>query len=70
MAFATVGDTINVVSRLQCLTRELDASVVASGALVAAIQHEGADVGLLEGLKPRGPQTLRGRDTPLELWGG
>jgi len=70
MAFATVGDTINVASRLQSLTRELDASVVASGALVAAIQREGADVGLLERLKPRGPHTLRGRDTPLELWGG
>jgi len=70
MAFATVGDTINVASRLQALTRELDASVVASGALVAAIQREGADVGLLEGLKPRGPHTLRGRDTPLDLWGG
>jgi adenylate cyclase len=68
MAFATVGDTTNVASRLQSLTRELGASIVASGALVAAVERERADVGLLEGLKPRGPHTLRGRDTPIELW--
>ena len=70
MAFATVGDTINVASRLQALTRELDASVVASSALVAAVEREAADLPLLEGLKPRGAHVLRGRDTPIELWGG
>ena len=31
MAFATVGDTTNVASRLQALTRELGATIVASG---------------------------------------
>jgi adenylate cyclase len=70
MAFATVGDTINVASRLQTLTRELDTSVVASSALVAAVEREAADLPLLEGLKPRGAHLLRGRDTPIELWGG
>ncbi len=68
MAFATVGDTINVASRLQSLTRELDATLVAGGALVDAVEREGADVALLGGLKPRGPHTLRGRDTPIEVW--
>ncbi len=68
MAFATVGDTINVASRLQVLTREMDATIVAGGALVEAVEREGAEVALLEGLKPRGPHTLRGRDTPLEVW--
>jgi adenylate cyclase len=68
MAYATVGDTTNVTSRLQALTRELGATIVASGALVAAIEREGADRRLLEGLTPRGPHTLRGRDTPIVLW--
>jgi adenylate cyclase len=68
MAFATVGDTTNVTSRLQALTRELGTSLVASGALVAAVEREGADPKLLEGLAARGPHTLRGRDTPIELW--
>ena len=49
MAFATVGDTTNVTSRLQALTRDLGATIVASGALVAAVEREGADVALLRG---------------------
>jgi adenylate cyclase len=68
MAFATVGDTTNVTSRLQALTRELGASIVASEALVAAVQRESAEPGLLAGLSARGPQALRGRDTPIDLW--
>jgi adenylate cyclase len=70
MAFATVGDTTNVASRLQALTRDLDARVVASGALVAAVEREAASAALLEGLKPRGAHVLRGRDTPIDVWAG
>jgi class 3 adenylate cyclase len=33
MAFATVGDTTNVTRRLQALTRDLGAGIVASAAL-------------------------------------
>jgi len=68
MAFATVGDTTNVTSRLQALTRELRVGIVASAALVAAVEREAADLVLLQGLTTRGPTVLRGRDTPIELW--
>ena len=68
MAFATVGDTINVASRLQALTRDLAASVVASSALVAAVEREAAEGALLRGLTGRGSQVLRGRDTPIDVW--
>ena len=68
MAFATVGDTINVASRLQALTRDLGATLVASGALVSAVEGEAVDVALLAGLGHRGAHTLRGRDTPIEVW--
>jgi adenylate cyclase len=68
MAFATVGDTTNVTSRLQALTRELRVGIVASAALVAAVEREAADPGLLQGLTMRGATVLRGRDTPIELW--
>ncbi|HTG12118.1 MAG TPA: adenylate/guanylate cyclase domain-containing protein, partial [Candidatus Eisenbacteria bacterium] len=68
MAFATVGDTTNVTSRLQALTRELGTGIVVSGALVAAVEREGADLGMLAGLAARGPHVLRGRDTPIEVW--
>ena len=70
MAFATVGDTTNVASRLQALTRDLHTNLVVSRALVQAIERENADVALLQGLTARGAHTLRGRDTPLELWTG
>jgi len=70
MAFATVGDTTNVASRLQALTRDLGTSLVVSRALVLAIERENADLALLEGLTERGAYTLRGRDMPLELWAG
>jgi len=68
MAFATVGDTTNVTSRLQSLTRELQVAIVASAALVAAVEQEVADLTLLHGLTSRGASVLRGRDTPIELW--
>ena len=68
MAFATVGDTTNVTSRLQAFTRDLDTTMVVSGALVAAVERENADLSLLQGLTPRGRHTLRGRDTPIDLW--
>jgi adenylate cyclase len=68
MAFATVGDTINVASRLQSLTRELDVSLVASGEFLAALAREGADRALLAGLAPRGAHALRGRDHAMEVW--
>jgi len=68
MAFATVGDTTNVTSRLQALTRELRVNIVASAVLVAAVEREAADITFLQGLTARGPSVLRGRDTPIELW--
>ena len=68
MAFATVGDTINVASRLQSLTRDLNATIVVSGALTAEVAREAADVALLERLTKQGPHVLRGRDAPIEVW--
>jgi adenylate cyclase len=70
MAFATVGDTVNVTSRLQTLTRDLDAVIVASTELVEAVEREAVEHALLGGLTGRGPQVLRGRDTPIDIWAG
>ena len=68
MAFATVGDTTNVTSRLQSLTRDLGATIVVSAALVEAVRREGADLAVLDGLKPQGAHVLRGRETAIDLW--
>jgi adenylate cyclase len=68
MAFATVGDTVNVTSRLQGLTRSLDRWLVASAEIVQAVEREAAEPALLTGLAPAGPHALRGRGTPVEVW--
>ncbi len=41
LAFAAVGDTVNVSSRLQSLTRDLHVSVVVSQDLIDAVRAEG-----------------------------
>src|SRR5262249_13382721 len=70
MAFATVGDTIKGASRLQSLTRDLDTTLVVSSALASQVRKEAAQLSLLDGLTNRGPHTLRGHQTTVELWAG
>ena len=63
MTFTVVGDTVNVASRLQALSKELGARLVASDALVRAVQDEmRAESALIEKLTFVGPQQLRGRE--------
>ena len=64
MAFATVGDTVNVTSRLQTLTRDLGRHHRGQHRADPAVEREAAERALLGGLTGRGPQLLRGRDTP------
>lgn len=69
LEFAVVGDTVNVASRLEHLTREVGAALVVSGELVDAIAREGADaVDLLPALRSAPDRAVRGRDEPLRLW--
>jgi hypothetical protein len=67
-AVMTMGDTVNVTSRLQGLTRALDRWLVASAERVQAVEREAAEQALLGGLAPAGPRGLRGRGSPVEVW--
>ena len=67
LEFAVLGDTVNVASRLERLTRELGATIVASDEVVAAARREGAGEDLAP-LAPGPPQTLRGRSEPVAVW--
>jgi adenylate cyclase len=63
MNFTVVGDTVNVASRLQSLTKEIGTRLVASDALVAAVKEElRAESQLVDELRFVGPRLLRGRE--------
>ena len=69
LEFAVIGNTVNVASRLEALTRQHDAVLVVSDALVErarAENHIGKDV--LQGLQPLADQGIRGIPEPLPVW--
>lgn len=69
MNFTVVGDTVNVASRLQSLSKELGTKLVASEALVNAVKDEMRQEGsLLEGLKFVGAKHLRGRENETVVY--
>jgi adenylate cyclase len=63
------GDTVNVASRLEALTRTFDATIVASDALVRAVRATGR-IDLLAGFESLPPQAIRGRDEKIGIWIG
>ncbi len=70
LEYAVLGDTVNVTSRLEELTRTLHCAIVASDDIVTRIRHSGdprAD-DLLAGFVKCEPQRLRGREALTELW--
>lgn len=61
------GDTVNVASRLEALTRILGASIVVSAAAVSAAREAGREE-LLVGLERLPAQPIRGRSGRLDVW--
>lgn len=69
LEFAVIGDTVNVASRLEHLTRELATDAVFSDDLIVAAHRELSDEGaLFDGLTPATPQVIRGRAAELAVW--
>jgi adenylate cyclase len=67
--YLVIGDTVNVTSRLERLTRELDAQIVVTDELVTRVRVEGAAAdGLLDRFKRHGEVRVAGRDQPVTVW--
>jgi adenylate cyclase len=61
------GDTVNVASRLEALTRVYDATIIVSEALVAAVRAAGRE-SMLADFEALAPQSIRGRGTKIGIW--
>lgn len=68
LEFAVLGDTVNIASRVESKCRSLDASLLVTGDVIAALDAEGGR-DLAAGFTDHGLQALRGRHAPLHLYG-
>ena len=69
LEYTTLGDTVNVASRLERLTRETGASLVVSDDLVRAVHGCGVEPSaLIKDLRRDQTRTVRGRREPVAIW--
>ena len=70
LQLAVVGDTVNVASRIEALTRKLECRAAISQAVVEAVRTEdaGRSGDLLDGFEERGGQPIRGREETVGIW--
>lgn len=65
LEFAVIGNTVNVASRMEGLTRSLRKRVILSDEAFMEAQKQGADV---EGFEPVSDQTIRGIKGNVTVW--
>jgi PAS domain S-box-containing protein len=63
-----VGETVNLASRIENLTRKLDIAMLVSAAVIEAVKREGGDA-VLAGFQELGAHTIRGHKKRVTLWG-
>ena len=70
LEFAVVGDTVNVASRLELASRELNCWIVASNEVFESARRSDLmdDPSLMAGFRPAPSISLRGRKAPIDVW--
>jgi adenylate cyclase len=68
LEFGVVGDTVNIASRLERLSRNFAAQVVASEHAITRANDEGCPPDVLRAFDPAGATEIRGRQEPLAIW--
>ena len=69
LEFAVMGETVNIASRLEGMTRQFAVPLIVSDQLVGAARAERSESGIgPDGLVPLGPQTIRGVADPVTVW--
>jgi adenylate cyclase len=70
LAFTVIGDTVNIASRLQNLTRELETPLVVADSVLKQIGGgQTPDAAALPlALEDRGERELRGRTAAIRIW--
>ncbi|CAN7348523.1 adenylate/guanylate cyclase domain-containing protein [Rhizobium sp. LjRoot258] len=69
LEYTVLGDTVNVASRLERLTRGSPSHVMVSNDLLSAIRNRGVDPRtVMPGLHADQSRRVRGRDAPIAVW--
>ncbi|MCA0928837.1 adenylate/guanylate cyclase domain-containing protein [Ruegeria profundi] len=67
LEYSVVGDTVNIASRIEHLTRQLNTQLVVSDDLVSAIKQNDPNANL-DRLIDAGLQKIRGRTSEVKVW--
>ena len=70
LEFAVIGDTVNVASRVESLTRSLEVRIAVTEAAVAQARSESPDdADPAAAFSPLGAHPIRGLERAVEIWG-
>jgi len=68
LEFAVIGNTVNVASRVEALTRDLSVALAATDALLQRARVEAGDDEAVAALARHDGQVIRGLDTKMTVW--